>query len=260
MENLLKLPCTSHTQCTACIQGKLTRKSISSKNISRRGRASIPFLRLNCDTIGPVNIPSNSFTYALLLTDDFSSYRWVCGFNNKAHCADLLIQTIQRIINITQYKLVYFRSDNGTELIPKRVKHFLKCLGVVLEPSLAHTPEQNGKAERTNRSAQDMARSLLMGAKLPVCFWFYALEYAVILLNRTICFRTGCIPYDMFYCKPSTRDFIRVFGAPVQCRIPLSNSTRKKFTARSMPGIFIGVSFSPRAYIKFIFLHGKLLN
>ena len=79
MENLLKLPCTSHTQCTACIQGKLTRKSISSKNISRRGRASIPFLRLNCDTIGPVNIPSNSFTYALLLTDDFSSYRWVCG-------------------------------------------------------------------------------------------------------------------------------------------------------------------------------------
>jgi len=248
MDSTLKLKCSSHTQCVACVQGKLSRKNISSKNISRRGRASIPFLRVNCDTIGPVNIPSNTFTYALLLTDEFSSYRWVFGFNDKKVCADNLMQTLQRIINTTQYKLVYFRSDNGTEIIPKRVQHFLRCLGVVIEPSLSHTPEQNGLAERTNRSVQDMARSILMGARLPVQFWFYAVEYAVILLNRTICVRTGCVPYDMFYCKPSTRDFLKVLGCPVECRIPLPPASRKKFAERTMPGIFIGVSFQPLAY------------
>jgi len=46
------------------------------------------------------------------------------------------------------------------------------------------TPQQNGVAERHNRTSMDMVRSMLSNSYLPVSLWMYALKNVMYLLNR----------------------------------------------------------------------------
>ena len=45
------------------------------------------------------------------------------------------------------------------------------------------TPQQNGVAERRNRTLLDMVRSMLSYSTLPISFWGYALNTAMYFLN-----------------------------------------------------------------------------
>ena len=47
------------------------------------------------------------------------------------------------------------------------------------------TPQQNGVAERMNRTLVEIVRSMLSDAKLPKNFWAEALSTAVYLHNRS---------------------------------------------------------------------------
>ena len=46
------------------------------------------------------------------------------------------------------------------------------------------SPDQNGVAERRNRTLLDMVRSMLSDSKLPRSLWIDALKTAVYILNR----------------------------------------------------------------------------
>ena len=46
------------------------------------------------------------------------------------------------------------------------------------------TPQQNGVAERQNRTLMDMVRSMMSNFSLPKFLWMHALKTAVYLLNR----------------------------------------------------------------------------
>ena len=75
-----------------------------------------------------------------------------------------------------------------------------------------YTPEQNGVAERKNRTVVEMARSLLKGKHLPNQFWAEAVATAVYLLNisptKAVMNRT---PFEAWYgMKPSVRH-LRIF-------------------------------------------------
>lgn len=58
------------------------------------------------------------------------------------------------------------RIDNAKEL----VKLGKLLSGVQVEPTTPYTPEQNGVAERLNRTLITKARSLLVAAELPKSF------------------------------------------------------------------------------------------
>ena len=45
------------------------------------------------------------------------------------------------------------------------------------------TPQQNGVAERRNKTLLDMVRSMMSYSTLPISFWGYALNTAMYLLN-----------------------------------------------------------------------------
>ncbi|XP_052623263.1 uncharacterized protein LOC128128412 [Lactuca sativa] len=57
-------------------------------------------------------------------------------------------------------------------------------LGILRQFSSAHTPQQNGVAERRNRTLKDAARMMLCDSKLPVFFWVEAINTACYVQNR----------------------------------------------------------------------------
>jgi transposase InsO family protein len=61
--------------------------------------------------------------------------------------------------------------DGGGEYSSKEMEEWLRRKGIFIERTAKHTPQQNGKSERLNRTLLSMARSLLFQAGLPKRFW-----------------------------------------------------------------------------------------
>ena len=85
----------------------------------------------------------------------------------------------------TGKKLKILRSDNGKEYVCAEMKKFMREKGIKHQLTVQYTPEQNGIAERCNRSLCTKARSMLEDAKLERKFWAEAVNTAVHLKTET---------------------------------------------------------------------------
>ena len=87
--------------------------------------------------------------------------------------------------NQTEKKLKVLRTDNGLEFCNSRFDNFCKERGIVRHMTCAYTPQQNGVAERMNRTILEKVRSMLSDSGLPRMFWAEATQTAVTLINKT---------------------------------------------------------------------------
>eukprot|EP00253_Pinus_taeda_P033605 PITA_33605 len=62
---------------------------------------------------------------------------------------------------------------------------FCKSHGIIQQFTVPHTPQQNGVAERKNRTLVECARSMLQGKGLSNSFWAEAINTAIYLKNRS---------------------------------------------------------------------------
>lgn len=75
-------------------------------------------------------------------------------------------------------------TDNGTEYIINEYQAFLKKLGIVHQTSTPYTPQQNGLAERMNRTLLEKARCMLLNAKLQKHYWVEVVSTAAYITNK----------------------------------------------------------------------------
>ncbi|GJR94606.1 ribonuclease H-like domain-containing protein [Tanacetum coccineum] len=80
----------------------------------------------------------------------------------------------------------------------------------------SRTPQQNGVAERRNRTLIEAARTMLADSKLPTTFWAEVVNTACYVQNRVLVVKPhNKTPYELFHGKTPTLSFIRTFGCPV---------------------------------------------
>lgn len=65
------------------------------------------------------------------------------------------------------------------------MKSILQAHGVKLRTSMTDTPQQNGAAERENRTVIEAARSMVHHKNFPINLWAEAFNTAVYVLNHT---------------------------------------------------------------------------
>ena len=63
------------------------------------------------------------------------------------------------------------RTDRGHEYLLHVFKEFYEDKGIRRQLTIPGTPQQNGVAERRNRTLLDMVRSMMAHANLPISFW-----------------------------------------------------------------------------------------
>ena len=76
-------------------------------------------------------------------------------------------------------------TDGGGEYECKQVADILHQYGIIHRTTMPYTPEQNGSAERENRTLMEAARSMLHSTRLPYKLWAEAVNTASYILNRT---------------------------------------------------------------------------
>ena len=78
---------------------------------------------------------------------------------------------IKYVETYTERKVKTLRTDNGLEFKNQHIKNLLEEHGIQQEFTVAYTPQQNGRAERDNRTIVECARTLLHAKKLPKYLW-----------------------------------------------------------------------------------------
>ncbi|GJT13827.1 retrovirus-related pol polyprotein from transposon TNT 1-94 [Tanacetum coccineum] len=96
---------------------------------------------------------------------------------------NLPVRKIQ-IENQLNQKVKIIRSDNGTEFKNRGMLEFCGEKGIKQEFSNARTPQQNGVAERMNRTLIEAARTMLADSLLPTTFWAEAVKYSFAILQQ----------------------------------------------------------------------------
>ncbi|GJU97523.1 putative ribonuclease H-like domain-containing protein [Tanacetum coccineum] len=104
-------------------------------------------------------------------TVDYSRFSWVFFLRTKDETSAILKDFIRQIENQLNQKVKTIRSDNGTEFKNKDIIEFCGSKGIKREYSNARTPQQNGVAERKNRTLIEAARTMLADSFLPNTFW-----------------------------------------------------------------------------------------
>ena len=76
------------------------------------------------------------------------------------------------------------RTDNGGEYLFTEFQNYLKVKGIRHELTVPHSPQQNGVAERMNRTLVESARSMIAHAGVSNIFWAEAISTAADVRNR----------------------------------------------------------------------------
>lgn len=114
-----------------------------------------------------------------------------------------------------EWKIKYLRTDNGLEFCNEEFNELCKVYGISRHRTVRHTPQQNGVAERMNRTLLEKARCMLIQAKMSKVFWAEVVHTAAHIVNRslasTLDFKT---PNEVWSGEPSNYSYLRVFECP----------------------------------------------
>ena len=113
----------------------------------------------------------------------------------------------------SSFKLKTLHTDNGGEDTSNEFNEFPKREGIKYECSVPKTPEQNGVAERLNRTLIETVRAMLSSSRLPRKFWAEALSTAVYLKNRSYTKAVlDMTPHEAWSGSKPNVKHLRVFG------------------------------------------------
>nr|GEZ35990.1 retrovirus-related Pol polyprotein from transposon TNT 1-94 [Tanacetum cinerariifolium] len=202
--------------------------------------------RLHMDLFGPTFIKSlNKKSYCLVITDDYSRFTWVFFLVTKDETSPILKSFITGLENQLSLKVKVIRSDNGTEFKNSNLNQFCVLKGIKREFSVPRTPQQNGIAERKNRTLIKAARTMLADLLLPIPFWAEAVNTTSYVHNRVLVTKPhNKTPYELLHGRTPSISFMRPFGCPVTILNTLD--PLGKFEGNVDEGFLVGYSVNSR--------------
>jgi transposase InsO family protein len=140
------------------------------------------------------------------------------------------------------------RSDNGGEYTSRDFSDFYIETRIKREYNVPYNPQQNGVAERKNRSIVEATKAMIHDQNLPMIMWVEASMTTMYVQNMSPHkILKNMTPEEAFTgVKPEVGHF-RIFGCPVYIHVPKEKRTKLDPSGRK--GTFVGYSESSKAYL-----------
>ncbi|KAE8684024.1 hypothetical protein F3Y22_tig00111160pilonHSYRG00030 [Hibiscus syriacus] len=222
--------------CKYCVLGKQTKVRFKTAKHTTQGILDY----VHSDVWGPSTTSSlGGSRYYVTFIDDFSRKVWVYFLKQKSEVFEKFKLWKAEVENQTGRKIKCLRSNNGTEYTDSQFLQFYKEHGIQRHFTVRKTPQQNGVAERMNRSLNERARCLRLNAGLPKHFWAEAVNMACYLINRSPrASLAGKVAEEVWTDHDVSFDNLRIFGCPAYVHVPADE--RSKLDAKSKECIFLG--------------------
>ena len=233
-------------QCETCIQAKhhvTPFPKEAQRSYSRIGEMTYT------DLWGPARTTAiGGFRYYQSFLDGASNRIMIYFLKDKTDQTLLEKLEAYRSFILTQKgeKLKRIRVDN--EFGTPKIKGWAQRNGIQLELTAAHSPSQNGPAERLNRTIVELARALLIQHNLPYTLWAEAVAYVCFIRNRspTRSLKVAKTPHEVFWGEKPDISLLREFGT--KCWVLQQDKNRQKLDPKSRQFLFTGTGDDSRAY------------
>lgn len=219
---------------------------------------------MHSDLLGPIEVPSTGGSrYVITFIDGYSRWTVAYPIHNKSKDFECFKKfkamaekhTSRKISTLNVYqntskdpdtsnsrKLKALRSDPGGEYLSNEFKRFLRDHGIKQELTIPHTPQQNGIAERMNRTLLDLTRAMLHHKNVDKSYWAEAISTAVYTRNRVTSrsLPANLTPYHFWFGRAPDLSHMRIFGG--HCWYTIPRKKVKKLDSRANPGLMMGYS------------------
>lgn len=185
--------------------------------------------------------------YFVTFTDDYSRCCKVYFLKQKSEVLSKFKEFEKTFSKECGQKVTRLRTDNGGEYTSSEFQEYLKAQGIHHEMTVPHTPQQNGVAERKNRTLIETARSMLSHAKLPKIYWAEAVATAAYIQNGL---PTSVLkkktPNQRWCGKKPDMSHMRVFGCVAYAHVP--DTERRKLHKKAVKLSFMGYANNAKGY------------
>jgi transposase InsO family protein len=238
--------------CWSCVSGKATRNPfpVSTNNTSR------PLELLHIDIAGPVQTKSaGGASFFITVLDDFTKFKAVKPIAKRSEATEFVKEVIQNWEAYTQLQTVALRHDRAKEFMAQDVQGWYKRRGIELQPTSTYSPQENGAAERLNRTLWETTLTLLADCGLPSKWWAEALAHVAHVHNVTSS-TGGRTPWELLKGQEPDISTLRVFGAPCMVKVP--DQRRHKLQFKTEPGRLLGFDLPNTKSYRVVLSSGKI--
>eukprot|EP00877_Chromochloris_zofingiensis_P012347 jgi/Chrzof1/7366/Cz02g21060.t1 len=229
--------------CEPCLLGKQTRLSFPESETVRQQ----PLELVHMDLCGPLPVKSlGGSQYIATFLDDYTGLSVVALLKQKSDISKVVPDVFNMLEKQSNNQVKGVRTDNGGEYVNSVLNSYYSSKGIIAQHTVPYSPQQNGKAERLNRTLLDKARSMLADAGLPSQLWGEAVVTANYLRNRSPAAGKTATPWELFFGSRPSVSHLRVFGAKAFAQIP--KEKRGKLDPRSQRGIMVGYEPNVKGY------------
>ncbi|CAI7796238.1 unnamed protein product [Closterium sp. NIES-53] len=196
------------------------------------------------------------YNHTITFIDAATRYVWHLNLPSR----DMVLEAFAAWLPVAEresgVKLKSFQSDGGGKYTSQRFKQYLAERGIKQLLSLPYAHQQQGVAERMNRTLQNTMRKLLRGMRLSNHQRPAALDHAVMLHNllSSSSLPNNASPHLLWTGKQGSTKMLRVFGCMVQYRPPAARAGR--FSQRAQWGLHLGIEKNYNAW-KIFDAHSK---
>lgn len=233
---------TTKESCEHCILGKFHKLSFK----KGKHNSEEPLAYVHSDLWGSPNVtPSLSKChYYISFVDDYSRKIWLYFLKTKDEVFSKFVEWLALVENQSGKSLKALRTDNGLEYCNKTFDDFCKGKGILRHKTCPYTPQQNGVAERLNRTILEKVRSLLSETGLGEEFWAEASSTVAYMINRTPSIPLELkVPEEVWSGRKPEYDHMRRFGCLVYYHVD-----QGKLKPRAKKGVFMGYPQGVKGY------------
>nr|KAJ0184776.1 hypothetical protein LSAT_V11C900459110 [Lactuca sativa] len=229
----------NNEKCKTCMLTKITRQPF--KDVVRESKVLNLIHSDLCDFHATPSLGNKK--YVVTFIDDASRYCFIYLLHSKDEALDKF-KIYKQQVELHKNELIkVLRTDRGGEYYDPL---YFESTGIIHQTTAPYTPQQNGVAERKNRTLKEMVNSMLSYSGLSEGFWVEAMLTACYILNRTPNKRSKNTPYELWCKKVPNLSYLKVWGCRAVVR--LTEPKRKMLGERGIDCIFIGYVEQSKAY------------
>ena len=149
-------------------QGKNTKNTFPKSDTKTKGMLDL----IHSDVCGPIpSISLSGYEYYVTFIDDYSRKTWIYFLKNKSDVFEKFKEFKALIENHSERRMKTLRSDNGGEYTSKEFEALCKEAGIKRELTTPYNPQQNGVAERKNRTIMEVVKTMIHDQELHMHLW-----------------------------------------------------------------------------------------
>jgi transposase InsO family protein len=209
--------------CEPCLSGKMNANPFPSST----SRSTKALELIHTDLHGPFKTRTISgYRYWITFIDDFTRFRAVMFLKSKDQAFDAFKRYKAYAETHLSSKIKSMRCDKGGEYISKEFIDFTQHHGITRQYTVRARPQQNGVAERANRTIQEHVTAMLQESRLPPSFLGQAVASYIHVWNR--CSTTSLrdmTPYELWFGKKPDISHLRVWGCTAYVHIQKDKRT-----------------------------------